>query len=411
MDEEMDNGSNLANETSGNIKSFASGVKNVASNIGKTFNKIGKIVVRIFRFLGQFFTWLLGALSALVPILLPVIIVVVVLIVLASVFSGGYDPNTQTMTSIGGINGTQFYGERVLYYDDEYTSNNLIDEYKEFTYNILQEVNETYTINIDFSNPYLTSPQIESIVLNFTESLTGNTNQNLLTHASQIDHYGFTNSESEQVLNSISNYLILNGYSTATQATLLLKLQESYTQHFSYMKNVCKKIIIKDYLLEENKTVSDIPKKNYAGFIYMPRKNVIIESSYFIFAVDETKTVDITANFTNGTDIIEIKTATADSTWMKNGTSDKTFEIASPNEQLLAEFTAFNAENKEELKNGKTLFDLLKNETFNNYFKDTNGDFSISTLLKNVKTANYMYLELASDSAFNFTEGYSTVKG
>lgn len=413
MDDEFESSAETAKQATQTMKTLVSGTKKAASKVNQAIKHIAKIISHAIKILGQFASWLFGLLSSMLPILLPILAVVaavlIIYCVVTSMFSGGYDPNKATMSSIGGIRGTQFYGARMFYYDDEFTAQDLSDEYKEFTYNILKKINSHHTINIDFTKPYANNIQIEGIVIDFAKAISGSESNVLLDITKSISHYGFTEENKLAVFNSMSNYLINNSYTVATSQNLIAKLNEIYEQDFAYMKNVCKKILIKDYLIEGTNTIKDIPKKNFAGFVYMPRKMIMMKSS-FIFAVDEENTVDIAVNIKNNNEVTELATATADNTWMKDGYAENFLEFSSPEDILVSEFTAFNESNIQELSEGKTLFDVLKDGTFNNYFKNVNGSEDVSTLLENINSNNYVYLNLNGTAPFNYSELLAEIK-
>ena len=136
----------------------------------------------------------------------------------------------------------------------------------------------------------------------------------------------------------------------------------------------------------------------------------MFETSSFVFVIDEGQTVDININLMNNNEVTTLESAQADSSWAtKDGLVSTGIEFKTPDDVILANFTAFNPNNHEELKDGKTLFDILKDGTFGNYFKNTNGSEDVSTLLQNVNTHNYVYLELNGTAPYNYAEFYAKV--
>ena len=212
------------------------------------------------------------------------------------------------------------------------------------------------------------------------------------------------------MLQNITDYLINNNLVTTSKANLLAKIKTSYNEEFAYMKNVCKKILIKDYILEAGETVSDITKENYFGFVYMPKKAVTLKSTSFMFVVDDEQEVNLKLGYTNGVDDVSLEEAVADSSWFVNGMMDKALECTKTNEYIMNPFTAIDTNDLNYLAEEKTLFQILRDNKFETYFKNTNGDYSEETLLKNVNTGNYIYMQMSAEAPYNFAEAFAEVK-
>lgn len=408
MEEEQKAGQETAGKISGTLQA-------IGNAIMQAMRALLKALKVAFKYIAKFIKWIFTIITSNVYVLIAVIAIILIMaaiiVAVALIENAGYDKDKGTMTSIGGVTGTYFYGERFLYYDDVHCSEDLADKYLEFTYNILNEVNNATTISIDFTAPYQTSSQINAITISFASALSGEGVTTLLEHTSIIDHYGFTEEERGIVLENIATYLLTNGYSSATKELLLSQLRTSYDNSFAYMKNVCKKIMIKDYILEPEKTAENIEKKNYFGFIYMPKQMVALEEASFVFAVDEEETVDFKMGYTNGVDDVLLEEETADSTWFnEDGLMEKALNTTKTKDYLLNQFTAIDESDIDYLSEGKTLFDILKDDKFLIYFKDTAGDYSEETLLKNINTGNYLYMQLTADAPYNMAEMFVTVK-
>ena len=408
MDEEQKTGQETASKISGTLQAIGNAVM-------QAMRALWRALKVAFKYIAKFIKWIFTIITSNIYVLIAVIAIILIMaaiiVAVALIENAGYDKDKGTMTSIGGVTGTHFYGERFLYYDDVYCSEDLADKYLEFTYNILNDVNNSTTISIDFTASYQTSSQINAITMSFASALSGESVTTLLEHTSIIDHYGFTEEERGIVLENMATYLSTNGYSSEAKESLLSKLRTSYDNSFAYMKNVCKKIMIKDYILEPEKTAENIEKKNYFGFIYMPKQMVTLEETSFVFAVDEEKTVDFKMGYTNGVDNVLLEEETADSTWFnEDGLMEKALNTTKTKDYLLNQFTAIDESDIRYLSEGKTLFDILKDDKFLIYFKDTAGDYSAETLLNNVNTGNYLYMQLTADAPYNMAEMFVTVK-
>ena len=397
----MDEEQQAASEATSGFSSFING-------IGNFMRIMAKILKVAFKFVGSMIKWLFGFIAAHFPIFLIIMLIVIVLGiimgVLTSVSSGGYNADNGTMSPVAGITGTEFYGQRYMYYDEEYTNENLADTYLEFTYNILYDVNGNSTINIDFSAPYSENAQIETITASFASAISGQNGIALSESVKLIDHYGFTEQEQQTALSIIANYIVGSGLVSVDLPTFTSFLNNSYNQNFAYMKNVCKKILIKDYILEEGKTAENISKEQYFGLVYMPKQMVTIEYASYAFVIENEKTVDIKMAYASGTSQNIIVEATADETWFVDGQTKKMLETEGTNTYILNEFTAIDKNDLNYFATEKTLFQVLKDGRFEAYFKNTNGDYSEEVLLKNVNSGNYLYMQLSADSPFNFAE-------
>lgn len=383
------------------------GVKKSITAIANFVRSLGKTILTFVKWIGT----ALGGLSTIVlPIVFVAVIIVCAIALVLSFFSGGYDPNSGLISSLGGVQGDKFYGTRFMYYDSEYTNSDLKDEYLEFTYKIINDVNGINAIGIDYTKPYNQSTQISSFCLTFASAINSDlVNPTLDECIASIDHYGLTAEESDLGFGKLAEALVPYA-STKDEQTILTQLKESYNKtEFDYMRNVCTKILIKDYIVNEGETATNIPKKNYVGFVYMPKQQVIMNSLEFLCAVDENKQVDISAKYKSDDLFKEVTSDKADSTWFKNGLVDKTLEC-NLSEYILQQFTALDSSDINYLSNGKTLFDIFKDGKFNTFFKSGVNANDVTSLLENINTLNYFYLQMSADSSFNLAESSAEYK-
>lgn len=395
--------------------------------IGNTIAQMAKALIRILKvaikLVGKFIKWLVTFIASNFWIFLIVAVIVIIAVVVVAIVSyfssGGYDKDKGTMSSVSGVMGDKFYGTRFLYYDNELTSLDLQNTYLEFTYNLLYDIESASNgtiVNIDFTKPYNENTSINEITTTYACAL-AKTSGSLLECTTVINNYGFseelkdgeTRTQKETVLETLATTLSTGkAYTPNSYDEILNKIKDSYDKEsFAYMKNVCAKILIKDYILEADKTATDIPKKNYVGFVYMPKQDVVMEETSFVFLVDDGKTVDITANYLSSTTDDELDTATADSSWFSGGMADKllTCEL---NDYILTTFTAIDSNDLNYLSEEKTIFKIMRDNKFSTYFKDSANVESSESLLENVNTNNYFYLSLNSDSAYNMAEAFVT---
>lgn len=404
-------------------------IADVGKKLAKTLKPMLKAFLQYLKAAGKtilaFLKWLIGIIIAYWWVFLIIAAVAIVLVCAISVvmwvLGAGWDENRCTVSSIGGVTGDSFYGTRFLYYDDIYTSNDLANTYLEFTYNILQEVNKINTISIDFSTSYETNSQVNAIAVSFASALSGQSGAILNAHTSVIDHYGFTDSEDDIVLENIANYVVTKGYTANNYESMLTLLKNAYDTELAYMKNVCKKIIIKDYILEDGEYTSDIEREDYFGFVYMPKQTVTLTKTSFIFVVDEGKQVKTKVMYSSGSEQTVLEEETADSTWFVDGMTEKSLDVTDSSNYTLNQFTAIDTSDLTYLANGKTLFQILRDEKFGVYFKNIDAsdlnknkteaqEGTNEILLKNINTENCMYILMDADAPFNIAESFVNVK-
>ena len=171
------------------------------------------------------------------------------------------------------------------------------------------------------------------------------------------------------------------------------------------MKNVCSKVIIKDYLLEDENSTLKLNKENYLAGIFMPKKSTTISQTEFIYKVDENKTVKSNISFVGAENKDVLSTANVDSSWF-NVTAQQAqiYEFATP--ITLETFTAIDTSNMQYLTEAKTLFEIIKDGKYNIYFSNNDNDYSNETLLLKVNSVNYLMLDFESTSEFNFIDFY-----
>lgn len=382
-----------------------------AEEFVKTFMKILKA---IFKTVARLIKWIISFFTALLPVLLPIIaiiaVVAIVVVAIGSIFSGGYDSESGTMSSFGGIAGDKFYGQRFFYYDEDFCANDLADTYLNFTYNILKDINQSgVNIQLDFTVPYNHENNIQkvtNITTAYSVTLSGLQGEvSLLECTRQIEKYGFTDAQGQTVLNKMAEY-VANNCSTAGSAAIVNALNGIYNKvnsDYAYMKNVCKKILIKDYLCETDNRVSGVEKKNYFGMVFMPKENVVIKSTAIAAVVDAGQTVEIFAKYASDGNTEVINSGSASETWFEEGGANEALEC-DYNNFILNKFNAFNVEDSNYLKQGKTLFEILKDGKFETYFKNTDFDYSEQKLLENINTSNYAYIQTKASLPFNMID-------
>lgn len=395
-------------------------VSKVMDFISSVVKAMGKLLKLAFKLIAKVVGWVFSILASswivLLIIAIIVLVVAVVAFVIHSIFGCGYDSDAGTVSSTQGIEGDCFYGQRYIYLENDFTTNDLANVYLNFTYDILKEASTgagAPTINIDFTkahNDASNKNKIEAITTSFAVAISGKeAGEQLLAYTSDIDNYGFTNEQKELALQAMASHLdASNIWEVDDSDSIYARLSAIYddaNSNFNYMKNVCKKIIIRDYLCEgENAGVSGVERENYLAMIFMQKKDVVFKETSIAVIVEDKSEVNLSINCVTGGEKSTITSATADSSWF-SGVA-KNMLVGDLNDLELTEFTAIEAD-EEYLKYGQTLFQILKDNKFLNYFKDTAGDYAIGTLLQNVNTSNYVYVESDAQTPFNMIDVFT----
>ncbi len=389
-------------------------VAQVVKRILKAMLKIIKMALKVVaKFLRWIFSFIAANFAIVVPILLVIIVVAVIVYGLFNMFSGGYDNGSKTLSPISGIKGNAFYGQRYLYYDETYTTNDLANVYLNFTYDILKELNnyEGVQVKLDFTkahNLLENRDKVNNITLSYAIALANKeAGATLLECTKDIQKYGFESAQKDVVLTTIGEYVFDNELVVGlAEDVIIQKLNEIYDKansSFAYMKNVCKKILIKDYLCDGENGITNIQQKKYFGVVYMPKQDVTIKSTNIAIKVDEGATVDITMKNINEGSINEINSAVADSSWFNGGVFGNAF-TCELKDYPISKFTAIDEENFSYLNQEKTLFQILKDGKLSVYFNEGIENFDEQTLMENFKSKDYLYLTLNSSDSFNVAD-------
>ena len=342
----------------------------------------------------------LGLITLLIFVFFTVIISAVVTVFTYDTF----DHENGKMSSLYGIKGDKFYGGRVLYKDDETSSEEMKNNYLNFTYLLLNDLKNNGIELSPIAEDFKTDSMVNTITLKYANKLANLSDKSILECSLNINHFGFNEQEVTVIIESVADTLVNNHYSSQSIdniKTILSNVLEN--EKYDIYKTVCEKVYIKDYILNDSKDgIEEILKLNYIGFIFMPKEEVIFKNISFRFVVDggyganvelKQKTQDTISSI--------VPMENVDVTWYNNG--DYRLYESGDIECLANTFTAINLNNTKELENAVSIYSLLENGTFSNYFNEISV-YSASNLVSNIKTNSYVYLECSSEQAFNFAE-------
>ena len=334
-----------------------------------------------------------------------------------------------------GIKGTDFYGARMVYADDEKATLKIVEDYAKFVENGILQVKQitsvtasnggesfdvALTINItlpsedynystfeenqfktDYIDLYTVIYDIAKIVYKADNS-TDYTGTSLIECVNGIKYFGFANIETikQNVLssivsktsyassNDIENKLTQNDINSAVET----KLNEFYSDAKYALRT--EKLFVKDYILEGDKMISGITKQNYVAMIFMPRKNVTFTK--ISFSVGGSNLTELVINV-NGTNL------TSDGNNL--GTEEKQTYIYGKNVNISAnKFEHIDENNLNALNGEMSLFDIVENVgDYSIYLQNPEGANYLT-----LKTANSVVVEIENNEAFYFME-YETM--
>lgn len=371
-------------------------------------------------------------------VLLVLILIVGIMMVVAMVGAaeeapyGNVNPSEGSFATSFGITGDKFYGARAIYYNPTQAKLDLKDYYNAFSEDFLERVNNLeqidLNVNVDLEN---ITPEfckmIAKAVSNSTIDLTFD------EYLNNINHFGYTNIQLDNIQVSFVNYL-LNNQST------LLSIDQEYTgnlenelsslfdDNYSNYNVTAPLYYVKDIVLEDEESMlPTLEQENYVALILMPKTEVNLNSTSFMFYFPDTET----ANYASTIDIefISVKngtkntiyTATANSSWWESNYAKEIAEIEGIN-TTLPTFSSFNVNNA---LNNVNLYSLLLNEEktlilnqenkvnfneFNDYFNsnlivDDENDLCYYTVnYLPSKENDYAYLKLNGNGVFQFCE-------
>ena len=412
----VDTAKNVANKTQNTINKLKSKVKSVG-NTGKTVAKTtGNSIKSFFTNPIVLKALLIAGLVLLGIILLAVLINTIIYAITAT----DYDGENGLLSSKYGIQGDKFYGARFLYRDDETANIEIQEDYLTFTYNILNDTKSETGLTITLSAEYTNDLRIIEIATNFANKLIDNNQSNLSLEKciSKTDHFGFSNDELNIVINSIASTLISNSSGTSWASNNSSAIKTALTtkcnsiEYQSY-KNVTPKIYVWDYILEnEDSSLEKLPKKDYIGFVFMPKENVTLTSASFFFVVEGGYGVDVCLYKQEQQNAVPFSTPqNANVTWFKDNHMQEIYECDF-NEEL-QQFTAIDTNNVKALSTPTSIFTLLQDGTYSTYFNQMEN-YDDLTLLQNMADSKYIFLYTDNKdedrSEFNFAEAMVSYK-
>ncbi len=400
-----------------------------------------------------------------VPYLLIFLIVLLAVLAVAgqidNVFGDGSNGSTGMSASESAVNGEKFYGNRVIYRDDEQASADMLSQYVEIVRGAVNNVpidhtEYTLSIKVEFPSDYdyksfdeetfaSTYPALYQILAGGDSGFVDvvykadnpeGTATTLSEQLSEIKYFGLTNTMLDSVNNTVKEYVTRNGVVGSGEidgATYVATAKESYTvnitavnsmitekvdSYFATMKaeNLgvrTEKLYVKDFIFSSSDDrMQGIAKQDYVAMIFMPKMNVAFDK--FSFYVDSAKNFDIHVesdgqNYTFTSEEIDV---------------DLGRYLYTSNENLAINASVFadiDTNNLDFLKDGKSLQDIVysldidyniylepivaESETGSEVEGGTDSEVTLLTVKK-----NGVKVMFRNDDKFAFAENETVVK-
>lgn len=380
------------------------------------------------------------ALSAIVPILpIALIILVVILVVglivsaIMGIFGGGGSGGGNGMSSVFGITGEQFYGARLIYENEEQSKADMLKSFAGI-FGEVESAVETANGNIDITinlptddYDYLTLdetafsteyPDAYQIMFDLSSLIAENDlveGEALGTTMSEnldlIKYFGYNSELTPEMASIISEYINTNDLYTIensdettdtssyesliTSETLNVLSEEKYNIR-------TEKLYVKDYILEGDNTMQNIPKENYKYMIFMPKQNVTFTYFSFVFVDIDYNNFELTLQNAGSS----VNFTSRQFTTEGDGGVSYLYETSLNLNVSASTFTDIDTNNLSALSEGLSVYEIVNSELNSEiYLTDLSAE-NIVTTDTNIKTikVNGLNAEFNSDNAFYFME-------
>ena len=367
----------------------------------------------------------LAAIKAVLPILFWVLLIVLIIVIIVSIALGvvsllDQKTNPDYMRFNANITDEYFYGMRVVYIDNEQLSNSLELSYKQYVIDFVENFEENNP-NIDlvialpsldedetFNNSMQVDANITNLYLGIANIVATNSNDYVGIEFDalypQINYFGLDSAQYTSVVEFISNYITINNlYSTADTVDIdtLVSSTLEEDEDLQYMRSQYEKVMIKDEIAKYN-GISNFEQRQYIASIYMPNKNIIVESiSYAVTNENQEFNTDIKLiEYNNNTETIHAEHSLQDNQDVFGG-----FSFGKVN---LNTFQSIDSDNVEKFSEGLSLLDAVRSlPSDTNYFKK-DAQTGIYSWMPN--ESSLLYLTFETNNKFIYTEWDINVK-
>lgn len=365
------------------------------------------------------YAWAITA--AIVMYIIYFLIFLAIVIAISSAVAGATaSTEPEYMTENFSITSEHFYGIRTAYIDETILSDALELSYKQYVIDILEDIDNTQSISITITlpevsedkplvNDTLVGEDIEKMSLGVAKIAAGKSVSDSVSDFDllypEIDYFGLTETEVENVNDFITNYL--TDYSivdTGESSSTVAELVDIATEKLTYINNLCEKVMIRDHIADEM-GVKDVNELIYVGSIYMPNKDITVTAlSTAITTTTPENPVKAECIAKNGENILFSSsgtTASDDGKLVLDSVDNSSIEIF--------EFTSIDTANTEAFTRGVSLFEALRlgskeGKDYSTFFQKQTTEDGTEFYTWIPSCTNIMYITYESSNPFIFSD-------
>lgn len=393
-------------------------VKIIFETVGKFFRELIKRAYTTFPYPGA---PLWAATIVVIKFLIVFIILMAILFALSSsTAAAAASTEAEYMTTNYCITTEHFYGLRTAYIDEDLLSDALELSYKQYVIDILEDIKSTDGISITISLPEITEEtpftnavpvdgNITTMSLGIAKIAAGKDASDSVNSFAdlynEISYFGLTDDQVEDADEFITKYLTDHSIVNKGETDLTISgLVDTAIENLTYIKNLCEKVMIKDYVADEL-GLEDIEQLTYVGSVYMPHSTLTLTTitTAVTTTTPETPVVTNLIHQKGGT----ISTLDSGETGKDDG---KCIIYSSFDENYqLEQFTTFDSTNPESLIDGVSLFEVLRLGSINgvdysSFFKKEKNDENIEVYTWKPECENFLYYTFESTGKFIFND-------
>jgi len=381
----------------------------LAGGAGKAMGGGGGGIGGIFKALGAipWQAWLV------IGIIVTVIIILVIIVAIISYFENKTDPLMMSANEY--VTSEFFYGTRSVFIDEPALINSLQLSYKQYVVDLITNIDENndITINIIIPDEFDNTTEIDAHITNMSLAIANIVATNSSEYVDiditalypQIEYFGLTTAQGSSANDFITKYfkdhnIITPASGEMSEIDLMVDNAMAH-ENLQYIYNLCEKFMIKDEIASE-KGLEDIQTRLYVASVYMPNKDILIESAYYTISSfdDVFHAVSQLINEENGNQNILKEKETKDNRDVITGFTSGQIRVK--------QFTSIDSENPTAFNSEMSIFQALRlSPEYKNYFT-LNTETGAYTWKPTCESLYYLTFE--SETKFIFTDFDLNVK-
>lgn len=370
--------------------------------------------------------WSLIVIAILALILIFVVVIIMISTSIGASASAPYenvDISPNKFDTSYGIMGDAFWGARYIYYDDEKAIEELESNYENLVINLITKIDEINGIDFSIELNYNERPQEITDMVTIIADQTDNSDEALETlndHLLLVDHFGYTDSELSNIKSALYTYL--NASTLLEIDTDIYKgdFESDYStifdNHYSNLNITAPLYYVQDVYLESDESmISGLPPRDYIAMIYMPKINVTLDETSFMFYLTGDQEVNMQfIHYTNGSENV-LAQDNADASWWDEDHSLTQSTIVSNID--MTPFVSFDKSDLD-MQNGASIYSIVLSDnsidtakltnifSVRQYTSEDNTTHDVISYLPTLDNDFYL-IKFEANSPFQFAEYYT----